>query len=181
MAFDQGRLSRLTIGVSLIFLGVAIFYSMIDSFNRRSQEGIIVTAIDVPTQPQPSIDEKELQCLAENIYHEARNQSEEGQLAVASVTFNRVNSKKFPDTVCGVVYQRNKRGCQFTWLCKNRVVRDWRTYNEILEMSREIMTGEIPLDYLDDALYYHAYYVRPRWRNHMQYVTRIGAHIFYRS
>ena len=53
----------------------------------------------------------EEECLAKNIYYEARDQSREGQYAVAVVTLNRVRSKDFPNTVCEVVYQKN----QFSW------------------------------------------------------------------
>jgi spore germination cell wall hydrolase CwlJ-like protein len=125
---------------------------------------------------------REAICLAQNIYHEARNQSLRGQLAVASVTMNRVYAKRFPDTVCGVVYQQNKRGCQFTWICKHRWV-DVNTpkFNEKYRLAVRILTGEIELESLDNAVYYHANYVRPWWAKYKSFVEQIGAHKFYRE
>src|SRR5690606_12607412 len=70
-------------------------------------------------QPMP-VDSQELQCLQKNVYYEARNQSEAGMRAVAAVTVNRARSTRFPDNICDVVYQRNKRACQFSWVCQNK-------------------------------------------------------------
>ena len=62
---------------------------------------------------------EELYCLANNIYFESRNQPKLGQIAVGQVTMNRVNSPKFPNTVCGVVKQggEKRNRCQFSWYC----------------------------------------------------------------
>src|SRR5262245_39084047 len=59
--------------------------------------------------------ERETKCLADAIYHEARSETEAGQMAVAEVVLNRVNSGKYPNSICGVVYQGANRptGCQF--------------------------------------------------------------------
>ena len=61
-----------------------------------------------------------LVCLALNIYFEARNQPTSGQIAVAEVTLNRVASRNYPNTVCGVVKQSNKNGCAFSWYCDGK-------------------------------------------------------------
>lgn len=84
--------------------------------------------------------EKERVCLAKNVYHEARNQSIEGQLAVARVTLNRVNSDLFPDTVCGVVHQWETgelNDCQFSWYCDGKpdAPLEQETYRKILAFS----------------------------------------------
>ena len=69
----------------------------------------------------------EVECLALNIYHEARNQPTAGKLAVAQVTLNRVKHDRFPNTICGVVYQGYylnnnpiKHKCQFSWWCDGK-------------------------------------------------------------
>jgi spore germination cell wall hydrolase CwlJ-like protein len=123
---------------------------------------------------------QESKCLAENIYHEARNQSTRGQLAVASVTMNRVYNQRFPNDVCSVVYQKNRRGCQFTWLCKGRKVdpRD-PLFQEKYELAQMILKGEIRIGKLNDALYYHTTRVRPWWAGHMEYIGQIEDHKFY--
>ena len=64
---------------------------------------------------------KSEKCLAEAIYFEARGEAVRGQIAVAQVVLNRAFSGKYPDTVCGVVYQNKHRhlACQFTFACDN--------------------------------------------------------------
>src|SRR6476660_5886742 len=68
----------------------------------------------------PATFDRSLQCLTQAIYYEARNQSDDGERAVAQVVLNRVRHPAFPNTVCGVVYQGAVRpggGCQFTFTC----------------------------------------------------------------
>ena len=130
--------------------------------------------------------ETQLTCLARNIYWEAASEPFEGKVAVAQVTMNRMNSGKFPDTVCGVVHQKttvyNKIVCQFSWLCEN----NYRTktvhramYQESEEVAKMVMLEGFKLKTLEGALYYHADYVNPRWNK--EKVTQIGRHIFYKD
>lgn len=130
--------------------------------------------------------DRTLECLAMNIYKEAGNQSFEGKVAVAQVTLNRVDHPDFPKEVCGVVYQKNvfmqKVVCQFSWYCdtayKNRAV-DKDMYQESYAVAKKVLLEGFRLDSLKDAIYYHADYVNPRWPH--EKITKIGAHIFYRS
>ena len=76
-------------------------------------------------RPVPGVSDKQVECLAKNIYFEARNQSEYGKFAVANVTMNRVKDPRFPNTICDVVFQgpRVKKrvgGCQFSWYCDGK-------------------------------------------------------------
>jgi N-acetylmuramoyl-L-alanine amidase len=132
---------------------------------------------------------EELRCLAENIYFEARNEPVEGMLAVAFVTMNRVESRNYPNTICGVVKQKIRTTCQFSWYCEstphhistNRLLTSDtnRVYNEILKLSIMFYANyETLRDPTYGALFYHADYVNPRWRN-VQKTTQIGRHIFY--
>jgi spore germination cell wall hydrolase CwlJ-like protein len=132
---------------------------------------------------------EELRCLAENIYFEARNEPVEGMLAVAFVTMNRVESPNYPNTICGVVKQKIRTTCQFSWYCEstphhistNRLLTSDtnRVYNEILKLSIMFYANyENMNDLTKGALFYHADYVNPRWRN-VQKTTKIGRHIFY--
>lgn len=133
--------------------------------------------------------QEELRCLAENIYFEARNEPVEGMLAVAFVTMNRVESANYPNSICGVVKQKIRRTCQFSWYCEstphhistNRLLTSDtnRVYNEILKLSIMFYANyENMNDLTKGALFYHADYVNPRWRN-VQKTTQIGRHIFY--
>ena len=126
-------------------------------------------------------------CMAINIYREAGNQSYEGKVAVAQVVVNRVKNERWPDTPCEVIYQRNRRACQFSWTCEPnlRTVRlrandpmseqAWRESNQV---AWEVLTGTAP-DVVGDANHYHATYVSPGWRNRMTRVARVDDHIFY--
>ena len=140
--------------------------------------------------------QKEIACLAVNIYHEARGESSEGQLAVAFVTLNRVESEAYPNTVCGVVYQgkhkpswkdKNKlvpirHRCQFSWYCDGKpdIVLDFDTYEEIIELAISVWFGKVH-DNTKGSLFYHADYVEPVWAQHMAMTTKIDSHIFYTS
>ena len=130
--------------------------------------------------------EKQLECLAINIYREAGYEPFEGKVAVAQVTMNRVDQGRFGKDVCGVVYQKNvvmeKVVCQFSWACdavhRNRPVgKD--AYNESYEVAKKVLLEGFRLDILKDALYYHATYVNPRWPH--EKIGKIGQHIFYRE
>lgn len=128
--------------------------------------------------------ERTLDCLAINIYREAGNEPFEGKVAVAQVTLNRTESGKFPDSVCGVVYQKNKFMekivCQFSWYC-DRVHRtrpiNKKSYDESYAVAKKVLLEGFRLESIDKALYYHADYVNPNWR--LKRITKIGTHIFY--
>ena len=129
-----------------------------------------------------TLQEEQVICLADNVYYESVGESRKGQLAVATVTMNRVAHKNFAKTICDVVYER-KTTCEFSWVCQ-RKHSDSRLQDEdwqrIYQMSKEIVTGERnTLPELKNALYYHADYVEPFWAKHKNRITKIGAHIFY--
>lgn len=142
---------------------------------------IIDNATIKPDEPPKEMIAQEAKCLAENIYHEARNQPIRGQLAVAAVTLNRVKQYRFADSICGVVYQRSARGnCEFTWLCKGRrVSEDNPLFREKYQLAQDILDGNIQLEYLDNAVYYHEARINPWWARKKSFVDQIGAHKFY--
>jgi len=127
---------------------------------------------------------KDLDCLALNIYREAGHEPFEGKVGVAQVTLNRVADSKFPNTVCGVVYEKtavySKVICQFSWYCdanhRNRKINQ-EAYADSYEVAKKVYLEGFKLPSLEPALYYHADYVSPNWR--LERITKIGAHIFY--
>lgn len=130
----------------------------------------------------------ERDCLAQAIYHEARGESEAGQLAVANVIVNRARSGKFPSTLCGVIYQNADKGryrCQFTFACDGRTDapgerRAWARSAEMAQnVYAEFALGETVGAVPGSALYYHTTNVRPSWANTYSAVAKIGSHIFY--
>jgi len=127
--------------------------------------------------------EKQLTCLAKNIYFEAAQEPFEGKVAVAQVTLNRVESGKFPSDICGVVFQKNvvysRIICQFSWYCEEgpKVPRSATHYTESMEVAKKVLLENYRLPSLNKALYYHADYVQPNWNKPK--ITQIGRHIFY--
>ena len=134
-----------------------------------------------------------IMCLALNVYHESKNQSFVGQVAVAQVVMNRVQDSRYPNNVCDVVKQgltykwkptlpiKNK--CQFSWYCDGvgDEVKDKKTYQKILDLSYLILHNEVEfIDITDGATHYHADYVKPSWAKTKTRTTEIGDHIFYR-
>tara|TARA_Y100000004_G_scaffold59141_1_gene65802 strand:+ start:113 stop:547 length:435 start_codon:yes stop_codon:yes gene_type:complete len=130
-------------------------------------------------------------CLALNVYHEAKNQSLAGQIAVAEVVMNRVDDPRYPNNVCDVVKQgltykwkpsvpiRNQ--CQFSWYCdgKSDVAKEKDAWEESVSVAKGVYYGYLDA-YLEGATHYHAYYVNPSWAETKTYITRIDDHIFYR-
>jgi spore germination cell wall hydrolase CwlJ-like protein len=133
----------------------------------------------IETQNIHLANNRELKCLADNIYYEAGNQSTQGKLAVAAVTINRVKSPKFPKSVCAVVYQRTKRVCQFSWVCEGKKsVRSAQQYSESKKVAEKVLLSGANHGILGrNVLFYHADYVNPRWN--LRRVAKIGDHIFY--
>ena len=128
---------------------------------------------------------EQLECLALNIYWEARSEPPIGQLAVAAVTLNRVADSAYPETVCEVVYQGSLSGapgCQFSWWCDGRPdrPRDPVAWSKALEMAFRVASMELR-DPTGGALWYHADYVRPDWARSKLVVARIGRHLFFRE
>jgi hypothetical protein len=127
--------------------------------------------------------ERSLQCLTEAVYYEARNQSDDGQRAVAQVVLNRVRHPAYPNSVCGVVYQGSERatGCQFTFTCDGSLGGAIEPY--AWEHARRIATAALrgsvyrPVGL---ATNYHTTAISPYWAPTLVPQITLGDHIFYR-
>lgn len=170
----NGLLVLAAVVSAFILYKVSIY--KLDSF-RGVQETTTITAEQR---------ERQLECLARNIYHEAGHEPFEGKVAVAQVTMNRAESGKFPSDLCRVVYQKNvvmeKVVCQFSWYCdsgpKTRPIHQG-TYKECYTVAQKVLLEGFRLPGLSDAMYYHADYVNPKWGK--EKITQIGRHIFYKG
>ena len=150
---------------------------------------LTLTVLAVVTMFAHNCRSDEVNCLALNIYHEARNQPTVGKLAVAMVTMNRVKDERFPNTICGVVLQghyRNnqpiKNKCQFSWWCdgKSDKPKDLQSWEYSLQLAKSIHEGHLDnIDLVKDATHYHAIYVRPYWADAKRKVRIIADHVFY--
>lgn len=141
---------------------------------------------------KPKKFDAEVECLAKNMYFEARNQDIQGQAAVGLVTINRVLSTKYPNTICGVVWQKNwsrKAGkwvAQFSWTWDGKPDRpkNKEVWGRVYNIARTMLDGRTLLnfeDFTDGSTHYHADYVKPSWSKRLTLTTVVGDHVFYRD
>ena len=119
----------------------------------------------------------ELGCMALNIYHEGRGESVNGQVAIASVTMNRVDSKQYPDTVCEVVWQRR----QFSWThiaARHHAITDVKAWHQAIDIAQRFLDGA-RLAPVGNATHYHADGVEPYWIVENEPIGKVGNHYFY--
>ena len=137
------------------------------------------------SQITTEVRERQLTCLAKNIYYEAGNQPFEGKVAVAQVTLNRTESGQYPSDICKTIYQKNivyeKVLCQFSWVCdRDTTVRpiNKANFKEAEEVAKKVLLEGFRLPSLKDAMYFHGDYINPGWKR--ERITKIGNHIFYK-
>jgi len=158
--------------------------------------GIITSPMTIENTDK-QVYHREIDCLAKNIYFEARNQGVAGQVAVGAVTLNRVWDKRFPNSICEVVYQAElsrwwleekgkevplRNRCQFSWYCdgKSDEIHDQKTYGSIFRLAELMVNSNSIIDITEGATHYHADYVAPSWASSKTKTTEIEDHIFYR-
>lgn len=115
---------------------------------------------------------QEYNCIAENVYYEARNQPIQGQIAVAEVTLNRVRSPHWPSSACAVVKQRK----QFSWTNYAYEPPYGPAWSKAQKSTLLALLGN---KQVNDSVYFHATYVEPYWVEEVNFVTQIGDHKFY--
>jgi len=142
----------------------------------------VLTALSFPAEARASVTE-DLNCLALNIYFEARSEPLDGKLAVGFVVLNRVADKRFPSKICDVVKQGGEsrlHKCQFSWWCDGR---SDKPHNPQAWKESRVVARLVYWGYAEDptggALWYHADYVRPIWRHDLVPGPVIGRHQFY--
>jgi spore germination cell wall hydrolase CwlJ-like protein len=124
-----------------------------------------------------SFSDEDEKCLAKNIYYEAGVESEHGKKAVAQVTLNRMRTGRWGKTICQVVYAK----AQFSWTMKKKLEEPkGNAWADSQWIAHRVLRGDA-LPKLETALFYHADYVKPSWRNPVAKIQQIGAHIFYAS
>ena len=163
----------------MVFSTVIIFLSLVNVNLYNLPFKARFESLDKETQ-------KQITCLADNMYFEAANEPLDGKKAVAFVTINRLRTGNYGNDLCGVVYQKTGGTCQFSWYCEKKItdrrltVHETSLYNEIRELAVNMVVN---FEHFDDvtsgATYYHADYVHPGWK--LERVDQIGRHIFYRS
>lgn len=136
----------------------------------------------IDAQPRAQGD-AQWRCLSEALYFEARGETVKGQFAVAEVIMNRVQSARFPGSLCGVINQGTgkKYQCQFTYTCdgNKEVIAEPGAFTRVGKIARAAMDGKAAA-LTDGATHYHTTAVRPRWARVYTRTARIGVHLFYR-
>ncbi len=144
----------------------------------------------------PSAEEyvKEIECLAKNIYFEARNENIDGKLAVGLVTINRLLDPEFPETICDVVWEKRRHPktkrwvAQFSWTWDGKMDRplNQSKWGEAINIATALLDEKTLHNIFDityGSLYYHADYVNPWWGKKLSELgygsTQIDTHIFY--
>jgi spore germination cell wall hydrolase CwlJ-like protein len=131
-------------------------------------------------------DRRNLACLARNVYFEARGEPAAGQHAVAEVTMNRKTSGRYPDTVCGVVYQKNWDPLRrryvgaFSWTEFDALpAPEGEQWLKAWGVAEAVYYGREP-PVLNGAMFFHAVYIKPDWAKSKKPLARIGGHVFYK-
>ncbi len=138
----------------------------------------------VDSQPA-AVGDEQWRCLSEALYFEARGETVKGQFAVAEVIMNRVESARFPGTLCGVIKQGTGRKyqCQFTYTCDGYkdIIAEHQAYARVSKVARAMLDGAEGTGGLTEgATHYHTSAVHPAWANTYKKTARIGVHLFYR-
>lgn len=126
---------------------------------------------------------RDLECLTQAVYYEARGEGREGMKAVAQVVLNRARHPAFPKTVCAVVYQgaNRKSGCQFSFTCNGamRGAVNRTAWSRAREVASKALSGQV-FAAVGNATHFHTTAVSPSWRNSLVRVNQVGDHLFYR-
>lgn len=125
---------------------------------------------------------RDWQCLTEALYFEARGEPLKGQVAVAEVILNRVDSPAYPKSVCGVVHQGSGGQCQFSYTCDGRPdkIRERAAFVKAGKVARLMLDGA-PRALTGGATHFHTRAVRPGWARRLPQTAAIGQHLFYRE
>lgn len=125
---------------------------------------------------------REMECLTQAVYYEARGETPSGQAAVAQVVLNRVRHPAFPKSVCGVVFQGAQvgRSCQFSFACDGslRRTRESGAWRRAQSVASRALGGFVMAD-VGNATHFHAARIGPQWGS-MVRVSQVGLHVFYR-
>jgi N-acetylmuramoyl-L-alanine amidase len=137
--------------------------------------GVVFSQRDARAAAARELQARDLECLALNVYYEARGESLAGQYAVAEVTLNRKAALGFPKSVCDVVYQKGA----FSWTAEKVYEPGGAEWQRAVKVAEDVYyRRRAPA--MPGVLHYHATQVRPHWAKEHERVARIGRHIFYR-
>jgi spore germination cell wall hydrolase CwlJ-like protein len=182
--YDAKLVAQLSKATLVVFMVIGLFLSG-SLLKWAVTQKLATSTVAEPSQITAAVRDRQLGCLAKNIYYEAGGEPFEGKVAVAQVTLNRADSGQFSGDVCRVIYQKNivyeKVLCQFSWVCDR--VADSRpvnkaVYDESMAVAKKVLLEGFRLPGLTEAMYFHGDYINPGWKR--EKVAKIGRHIFYK-
>lgn len=163
--------------VASIFVSHAAIAETTSRVDAVSQTVEIIPEADTTDQSQRN----EFLCVALAVYHEAHDQPEDGQEAVAHAVINRTKTGRHPTTYCGVVYESWKGHPQFTWAkwaTEKTVPRVKKSWEAAQRAAWKAMSGE---DFTHGAThFYNPKHDHPAWARKYAGVYRSGGHVFCR-
>lgn len=173
--------------------------SLFGAERRALNSAELSSLVGVPSEPQSMAEKmtdaylaeqpvatggEEWACLSEALYFEARGETTKGIFGVAEVILNRVDDRRFPNSVCGVINQGTgeRYRCQFTYTCDGRpeTIKEIAAYERVGKVA-SIMLDGAPRTLTDGATHYHTKSVNPKWSRVFPRTTTIGYHHFYRE
>lgn len=188
-------MNRIILMITIFFISITI---KADTTGLRPTSAKVLLPAHY-IQEKATYSQTDLDCMVANLYHEARGEGFAGMYAVAMVVLNRVEDKRYPDTICGVVQQGpvdanglpKRYRCQFSWWCdgKSDEMHDIDSFFKALGVAEMVLislssSGKkyVLPDVTEGATHYHTNEVSPKWRNDngMTKITEVGSHIFYR-
>ena len=191
------RADRVLVGAAFVALATASATVAVEKYSSQYAPSEIAEAQTSQPVAQRSPKESPIElaaaqfgrdqyCLAEAMYHEARSEGVVGQKAIAEVILQRVRSRFYPNTICGVVYEGTERGdqrCQFSYACNGSLDEavEPKAWERSSRLASRIMAGTVTLGgQTSRAIAYHTVAVTPDWAAGMVRTSQIGNHIFYR-
>ncbi len=177
-ALEVARMDRATPPSTASFVsgpraaGVVLRASFGGPFNPAAEPFRLTGALDAS---------RDLDCLTQAVYYEARGETPSGQAAVAQVVLNRVRHPAFPKSVCSVVFQRAFGVCQFSFACDGsmRRGREPGAWSRARKVASRAIAGYV-MPSVGNATHFHTINVSPGWGPRMVRVDQVGLHIFYR-
>jgi hypothetical protein len=191
------RADRVVVGAVFVALATTSAAVVVDKYSAERvpasivQESAATELVESPLASSPvelaaAQYGRDQYCLAEAMYYEARSEGANGEKAVAEVILQRVRSRYYPNTICGVVYEGTDRGdklCQFSYACDGSIdaQKTANAWNRSSKLASQIMAGSVKLGgQTGRATNYHTVAVSPYWAGGMLRTRQIGSHIFYR-
>lgn len=149
-----------------------------DSIEEIKQEIDVIKEVVFDSGQRVNITKRERECLTKNIFHEAGVEPFEGKIAVAQVTFNRLNSGRWGNDICSVVYAKK----QFSWTLSQKKVNEnpkGKLWRDSVAAKDAFLSG-LRVKNLEKSKHYHTDYIKkPYWSKEKSVAARVGQHIFY--